>query len=209
MKATSNAPLELQAKRKDRLKKSSPAPTVSSERLLDARIAKLGEEISVLRKHRASLKKEAARLLRPVTPLGKLLMNSMCVSREQIVKLKDAGWTDERIRKRYNMAGTTKIKSAWKQELWRRSPKGKALLAKWKREASNMKSKIVHRINLIEGGATSPTVELYQRASGLCKLWWYAFGQEGGTAENIASFREKNWKKAIERAGQALKKWRR
>ncbi len=52
----------------------------------------------------------------------------------------------------------------------------------------------------MNGGATSPTVEVYQCESGYCRVYWYAFDQDGSVRETIGTFREKNWSKAIERA---------
>jgi hypothetical protein len=71
-----------------------------------------------------------------------------------------------------------------------------------------MKTKVLHQINLHEGGATSPTVQLYQLASGRCRVWWYALDQEGAQSETIATFQEKNWKKAVARGMAAFKEWR-
>lgn len=47
-----------------------------------------------------------------------------------------------------------------------------------------MKAKIVNKVTLLNGGATSPTIELYQLASGRCRLWWYAFDQDGNGGLN-------------------------
>jgi hypothetical protein len=52
---------------------------------------------------------------------------------------------------------------------------------------------------LRNGGATSPTVVLYQRASGRCRLWWYCFEQDGMERHTIATFFEKGWEKAVEK----------
>ena len=56
-----------------------------------------------------------------------------------------------------------------------------------------MRSPVIHRTTLHSGGATSPTVELYQRANGRCRLWAYWFDQDGQQSETIASFHEPNW----------------
>lgn len=51
----------------------------------------------------------------------------------------------------------------------------------------------------LEGGATSPTVELYRLPSGRCRLWWYCFDQDGRTSRTIATFKSPSWKKAREK----------
>ena len=61
-----------------------------------------------------------------------------------------------------------------------------------------MRTKIVNKVTLLNGGATSPTIELYQLASGRCRLWWYAFDQDGEESETIALFNCKDWKRAVE-----------
>jgi hypothetical protein len=66
-----------------------------------------------------------------------------------------------------------------------------------------MTAPIVNRVTLRSGGATSPTVELYQRASGRCRLWCYCFDQDGMEQHTIATFSEKGWAKAVEK-GRAL-----
>lgn len=68
-----------------------------------------------------------------------------------------------------------------------------------------MRSPVIHRTTLHSGGATSPTVELYQRASGRCRLWAYCFDQDGQQSETIASFHEPNWAKARSKATETLK----
>jgi len=61
-----------------------------------------------------------------------------------------------------------------------------------------MRAKIVNKVTLLNGGATSPTIELYQLASGRCRLWWYAFDQDGAESRTIAVFNCKDWKRAVE-----------
>jgi len=68
-----------------------------------------------------------------------------------------------------------------------------------------MRSPVIHRTTLHSGGATSPTVELYQRANGRCRLWAYWFDQDGQQSETIASFHEPNWAKARSKATETLK----
>ena len=68
-----------------------------------------------------------------------------------------------------------------------------------------MRSPVIHRTTLHSGGATSPTVELYQRANGHCRLWAYWFDQDGQQSETIASFHEPNWAKARAKATETLK----
>ena len=50
---------------------------------------------------------------------------------------------------------------------------------------------------LINGGATSPTVEVCQRESGRCRLYWYTYDQDGSTSETLATYRETDWGKAV------------
>lgn len=68
-------------------------------------------------------------------------------------------------------------------------------------------STIINRATLREGGATGPTIEIYQRASGRCRVWWYAFDQEGGAGGTIAAFSEKNWQNAVERGGRLAREY--
>ena len=68
-----------------------------------------------------------------------------------------------------------------------------------------MRSAITNRVILHSGGATSPTIELYQRRSGRCRLWTYCFDQDGQESETIAAFREPDWAKAQLKAKDLLK----
>ena len=68
-----------------------------------------------------------------------------------------------------------------------------------------MRSAITNRVILHSGGATSPTIELYQRRSGRCRLWTYCFDQDGRESETIAAFREPDWAKAQLKAKGLLK----
>jgi hypothetical protein len=68
-----------------------------------------------------------------------------------------------------------------------------------------MISPITNRVVLHSGGATSPTIELYQRRSGRCRLWTYCFDQDGQESETIAAFREPDWAKARLKAKDLLK----
>ena len=68
-----------------------------------------------------------------------------------------------------------------------------------------MRSPVIHRTTLRSGGATSPTVEFYQRASGRCRLWAYWFDQDGQQGETIASFHEPDWSSARSKATETLK----
>jgi hypothetical protein len=61
-----------------------------------------------------------------------------------------------------------------------------------------MKPKVVNQVTLLRGGATSPTVVLYQLASGRCRLYWYAFDQDGLESQTIAVFKCKDWRRAVE-----------
>jgi len=72
-----------------------------------------------------------------------------------------------------------------------------------------MKAKVLHSINLREGGATAPTVNLYQLASGRCRVWWFALDQDGQQSETITTFHEKDWHKAIKRGMAEYKKFKR
>ena len=66
-----------------------------------------------------------------------------------------------------------------------------------------MRSPVINRVTLHSGGATSPTFELYQRASGRCRLWAYCFDQDGQQSETIAAFQEEDWAKARLKAKDA------
>ena len=68
-----------------------------------------------------------------------------------------------------------------------------------------MRSPLINRVTLHSGGATLPTFELYQRASGRCRLWAYCFDQDGQQSETIAAFQEENWAKARLKAEELLK----
>ena len=61
-------------------------------------------------------------------------------------------------------------------------------------------SPIINKATLLNGGATSPTVELYQRKNGRCRLWWHAFDQDGMESHTLCSFYCKDWKMAVKRA---------
>jgi hypothetical protein len=67
-----------------------------------------------------------------------------------------------------------------------------------------MKSTILNEVYFQKGGAT-PTVELYQRATGFCRLWWYCFDPD--QSETIAKFWERNWEKAIDRGWELYQKF--
>ena len=67
-----------------------------------------------------------------------------------------------------------------------------------------MKSLVINRVTLHCGGATSPTFELYQLASGRCRLWAYCFDQDGQQSETIAAFHERDWAKAQRKAKELL-----
>ena len=67
-----------------------------------------------------------------------------------------------------------------------------------------MKSLVINRVTLRSGGATSPTFELYQLASGRCRLWSYCFDQDGQQSETIAAFHERDWAKAQWKANELL-----
>ena len=71
-----------------------------------------------------------------------------------------------------------------------------------------MRTPITNSVHLREGGATGPTVELYQRQSGRCRLWWYCFDQAGMELETIAVFIEHDWNKAVERAWRLYREFR-
>ena len=71
-----------------------------------------------------------------------------------------------------------------------------------------MKTKTIYRITLLNGGATAPTVELYQTQSGHCRLYWYCYDQEEFITETIATFKEKIWTKAVDRAKQLFLEWK-
>jgi len=66
------------------------------------------------------------------------------------------------------------------------------------------KPKTVNSAIIMQGGTTSPTIELYQLASGRCRLWWYCFDQDGEESETIAVFKapatQDGWQKALNRA---------
>ena len=66
---------------------------------------------------------------------------------------------------------------------------------------------ILNRTTLLNGGATSPTVVLYQLASGRCRLYWYACDQDGIESHTITAFKEKNWKTAQVRGRAILSSW--
>jgi hypothetical protein len=68
-----------------------------------------------------------------------------------------------------------------------------------------MKSRVINRVTLHSGGATSPTFELYQLARGRCRLWAYWFDQDGQQSETIAAFHERDWAKAQLKAKEPLK----
>lgn len=61
---------------------------------------------------------------------------------------------------------------------------------------------VINRITFREGGATSPTIELYQLNSGWCRLWWYCFDQDGRHSETIARFKCADWEAAIKKGWQ-------
>ncbi len=67
-----------------------------------------------------------------------------------------------------------------------------------------MKPKLKNKVTLLNGSATRPTVELYQLASGRCRVWWYCCEQEGFVKETIATFYEKDWTKALAKGKAAL-----
>ena len=67
-------------------------------------------------------------------------------------------------------------------------------------------SALVNRIVLLSGRATAPTVELCQRESGRCRLWCYAFDQDGAVSRTIAVFTEHDWEKVLAEARQTC--WR-
>ena len=54
-------------------------------------------------------------------------------------------------------------------------------------ERKSMRSQVINRVTLHSGGATSPTFELYQLASGRCRLWAYWFDQDGQQRETIVA----------------------
>jgi hypothetical protein len=68
-----------------------------------------------------------------------------------------------------------------------------------------MRSQVINRVTLHSGGATAPTFELYQLASGRCRLWAYWFDQDGQKSETIAAFHEPDWAKAQRNAQELLK----
>jgi hypothetical protein len=68
-----------------------------------------------------------------------------------------------------------------------------------------MRSQVINRVTLHSGGATAPTFELYQLASGRCRLWAYWFDQDGQKSETIAAFHEPGWAKAQRKAQELLK----
>ena len=68
-----------------------------------------------------------------------------------------------------------------------------------------MRSQVINRVTLHSGGATSPTFELYQLASGRCRLWAYWFDQDGQQSETIAAFHERDWAKAQLNAKELFK----
>src|SRR5260370_39343375 len=72
-------------------------------------------------------------------------------------------------------------------------------------EPKSMRSRVINRVTLHSGGATSPTFELYQLASGRCRLWAYCFDQDGQHSETVAAFHEEDWRKAQQRAKESLK----
>jgi hypothetical protein len=65
-------------------------------------------------------------------------------------------------------------------------------------------AKVVNDAIIRQGGATSPTIEFYQLASGRCRLWWYAFDQDGSQSGTLAVFKapvtEDGWQKALNKA---------
>jgi hypothetical protein len=65
-------------------------------------------------------------------------------------------------------------------------------------------SPIINKVTLLDGGATSPTVELYQRQNGRCRLWWHAFDQDGMESHTLCSFRCGDWRKAVEKAREFM-----
>jgi hypothetical protein len=71
-----------------------------------------------------------------------------------------------------------------------------------------MKSTILNQITFLDGSAMSPTVDLYQRSSGRCRLWWYCWDQGGMEFETIATFKERDWEKAVERGWELYRKFR-
>jgi hypothetical protein len=68
-----------------------------------------------------------------------------------------------------------------------------------------MRPQVINRVTLRSGGATTPTFELYQLASGRCRLWAYWFDQDGQQSETIAAFHEQDWAKAQQNAKKLLK----
>lgn len=68
-------------------------------------------------------------------------------------------------------------------------------------------SQITDRETLIQGGATSPTFEVYRRESGRVRVFWYYFDQDGARAETVATFREADWPKAVGRAREHVRRY--
>jgi hypothetical protein len=61
-----------------------------------------------------------------------------------------------------------------------------------------MKSKIIHKTIFYNGGTNSGTVELYQLASGRCRVWCYGLNGDGRMESlTISIFHCKDWKQAI------------
>ena len=65
-------------------------------------------------------------------------------------------------------------------------------------------SKIIHSETLMDGGATSPTIKLYQRASGRCRLYWECYDQDGYHSETMAVFVCRDWTTARTRARELV-----
>lgn len=63
-------------------------------------------------------------------------------------------------------------------------------------------SSMMRTLILRNGGATSPTVEVYQLASGRCRVWWYAFAPS--QQATIAVFYCDDWERAKQKG---LKKY--
>ncbi len=59
---------------------------------------------------------------------------------------------------------------------------------------------VIHSETLLEGGATSPTVKLFQRASGRCRLYWECYDQDGYHSETMDTFYSRDWEAARTRA---------
>ena len=108
---------------KVKLSGSKQAQRLGIEKL-ESEIEELKAAIDELRDRRNVLIREWRErnrlLVDPQTETGRKMRNSMRVDRSDIIRLKDAGWSDERIRDHFDMLGTLKIRNVWKRELRKR-----------------------------------------------------------------------------------------